>query len=274
MTVCPIAVNIFKTVIFLVKRIEGASNALIKQTKKLKEKKYRLKEGLFIAEGENLCRELFNHKPELVKTVFVTENYLNENPVDNFDVVIVPDFIFESLCETKTPQGIAAVASFGEAASVGFIGDSLVVYLDNVKDPGNVGTIIRTADAAGFDAVVLSKECADIYNSKTLRATMGSVFHIHVFYEEEYLSVLKKLKESGFNIFAGCLDAKTCIFDENLKGKSVICIGNEAHGISGELINLGVNKTKIPIPGQAESLNAAVAGAIMMYEAVRQRGTL
>ena len=258
--------------IFLVKRIESASNALIKQTKKLKEKKYRVREKLFIAEGDNLCRELFNYKPELVKTVFATEEYLKENPVEGFDVISVPDFILESLCETKTPQGIVAVASFGEAASVGFIGDCLLVYLDNVKDPGNVGTIIRTADAAGADGVILSKECADIYNSKTLRATMGSAFHIQVIYEDEYLSILKNLKEQGYKIFAGCLDAKGYIFDEDFKGKSVICIGNEAHGISDELVNIGVNKTKIPILGKAESLNAAIAGAVMMYEAVRQRG--
>ncbi len=229
---------------------------------------------MFLAEGDNLCRELFACRPELVKTVFVTEEYLKENPVEGFDVVILPDFILNSLCETKTPQGVVAVAAFPEAASVGFIGDALVVYLDNVKDPGNVGTIIRTADASGADAVVLSKECADIYNSKTLRATMGSVFHINVFYEDEYLSVLKQLKENGFNIFAGCLDAENFIYDENFKSKSVICIGNEAHGISPELIKIGVRKVKIPIPGKAESLNAAVAGAIMMYEAVRQRGTL
>ncbi len=254
----------------MIRKIESGANPLIKQTKKLKDKKYRFREGLFLIEGDNLCRELFSNKPELVKTVFATKDYLEKNNDINFDVVEVPDFVLESLCETKTPQGVVAVARIEGATAIGFIGNSNILYLDNVKDPGNVGTLIRTADSAGFDGVFLSKECADIYNSKTLRATMGSIFHMPVIYEEEYLSVLKSLKETGFEIFAGCLDGEN-IYSSKMIGKCVICVGNEAHGISDELKELGINKIKIPILGKAESLNAAIAGAIMMYEAVRQQ---
>ena len=146
------------------------------------------------------------------------------------------------------------------------------MYLDNVSDPGNLGTIIRTCDAADVDAVILSPQCADVYNSKTVRSTMGSLFHIPVFYENAYLEQIDELVNRGFDVFAGCLDGKISHFEADFTHKSVICLGNEAHGISDILQEKANVKIKIPIPGKAESLNVSIAGAILVYEALRQRG--
>lgn len=255
--------------VFKVKVIESTSNSLIKNIKKLKNKKERVEKGLYIAEGIKCCLEAFRYKPEKVKCVFVRNDCEAEDFKDKFETFSVSDAVMDSITEAKTPQGIAAVMET-ENIKPDFTKDT-AVYLDCVKDPGNVGGIIRCADAAGFGCVVLSKECADLYNSKTVRSSMGSMFHIPVICEDEYLSYLKQFKENGFSILAGSLTAEKSLYDTDLTGKTVICIGNEAHGISDELYALDTLNIKIPIRGQAESLNACVAAGIVMYEALRQR---
>lgn len=246
-------------------RIESTANPFIKELKKLKNKSDRYEKGLFLVEGENCVSELVSFKPELVECLLYTEKY--ENMFKGFKSYLVSERIMESLCDTKTPQGIIAVCKMEKGSN---ISGSLCIYLDNVKDPGNVGTIIRTADAAGIMGVILSKECADLYNSKTVRSTMGSMFHIDVFYEDEYLSKLKDLKDNGYTVLTGSLQAEKSLYEYDFSKKTVICIGNEAHGISHELYGIGTENIKIPMPGNAESLNAGVAGSIIMYEAVRQ----
>lgn len=246
-------------------RIESTANPFIKELKKLKNKSERYEKGLYIVEGENCVGELVNFKPQLVECILFTDKY--QGMFEGFKEYVVSQRIMESLCDTKTPQGIVAVcrmeSEFKKTSSV-------CVYLDNVKDPGNVGTIIRTADAAGVNTVILSKECADLYNSKTVRSTMGSMFHIDVVYEDEYLSKLKELKNEGYTVLTGSLQAQKSLYEYDFTNKTVICIGNEAHGISEELYGLGTYNIKIPMPGNAESLNAGVAGSIIIYEAVRQ----
>jgi TrmH family RNA methyltransferase len=146
------------------------------------------------------------------------------------------------------------------------------VYLDGVRDPGNVGTVIRTADAAGADAVILSPDCADIYNPKTVRSAMGSLFHIRTVVENEHLEYIKSAVGAGAKALAGALDADRFLYDFDMKDKIIVCVGNEAHGITDELKNLtGAYGVKIPMPGKAESLNASVAAGILIYEVVRQR---
>lgn len=258
-----------------IKKIESNSNPLIKEIKKLKNKSVRYEKQLFTVEGESCVFELILSGIENIQYIFFTEKYNNSEIIkklENFEnLICLSDNVFESISDTKTPQGIMAVAKMSKEKPE-FDGMDLIVYLDNVSDPGNLGTIIRTCDAANVSAVLLSPECADIYNSKTVRSTMGSLFHIPVFYEEEYLSYIDCLKDKGFDIIAGCLDGKISHFQADFTKKSVICLGNEAHGISDALINKGITKIKIPIPGKAESLNVSIAGAILVYEALRQRG--
>lgn len=246
-------------------RIESTANPFIKELKKLKNKSDRYEKGLFLVEGENCVSELVSFKPELIDCLLFTEKY--ENKFKGFKEYHVSERIMESLCDTKTPQGIVAVCRMEKGSN---ISGNICIYLDNVKDPGNVGTIIRTADAAGNMVVILSKECADLYNSKTVRSTMGSMFHIDVFYEDEYLSKLKELKNEGYTVLTGSLQAGKSLYEYDFSKKTVICIGNEAHGISDELYGIGTENIKIPMPGNAESLNAGVAGSIIIYEAVRQ----
>lgn len=246
-------------------RIESTANPFIKELKKLKNKSDRYERGLFLVEGENCVQELISFKAELVDCLLFTDKY--ENEFKGFKSYLVSERIMESLCDTKTPQGIVAVCRMEKGLN---ISGNLSIYLDNVKDPGNVGTIIRTADAAGVKSVILSKECADLYNSKTVRSTMGSIFHIDVFYEDAYLSKLKELKNMGYTVLTGSLQAQKSLYEYDFSKKTVICIGNEAHGISDELYSIGTENIKIPMPGNAESLNAGVAGSIIIYEAVRQ----
>ena len=255
---------------FFIKRIESTKNSLIKDMKKLKSKSDRYETGLFLAEGISIAQEIVTYCPKRIKYIFITEGINVNFDISSFECFEVTEAVMESICETKTPQGMAVCVKM-ENSSIDFEKLDFVVYLDRVQDPGNAGTIIRTADAAGAQAVILSPECVDIYNSKTVRSTMGSMFHIDVFYEKEYLNTLEQLKNSGFVISAGDLSAQKNIYETDFGEKSVICLGNEAHGISKQLLEMDINKVIIPIEGKAESLNVGVAGAIFMYEIVRRR---
>ena len=144
---------------------------------------------------------------------------------------------------------------------------------DKIQDPGNMGTIIRTAHAAGALGVILTKGTVDIYNEKTLRATMGSIFKIPVIYDND-LSLVQKLRDSGFKLVTSSLDTDKNFYDIDLREKIIISVGNEGNGISDEIYDLCDLKVKIPMPGGAESLNVAVAASIMMYEVVRQKNNI
>ena len=256
----------------MIKEISSASNQLVKEIKLLKNKSKRLETGKYIAEGENVVEEAILHKSREIESIFVTKKFLCKVEKSEYNIYLVPEYIMESISDTKSPQGILAVMRINYSdISIG--NDDFIVYLDNVSDPGNVGTIIRTADAAGVGTVVLSPECADVFSPKVIRATMGSCFHINIVKEKKYLEDLKKLLDNDFKAIAGSLQATDFHYDADLKSKTVVCLGNEAHGLSDNLLSLnGVHPVKIPIIGKAESLNVAIAGAVLMYECLRQRG--
>ncbi len=258
----------------MINRIESSSNSTVKQVRKLKEKKERQARKRYLIEGSNICRDFFESCPHLADQIFVTEEFLHGNPEfvpEGQDLFVVPNHVFQSLCDTKTPQGILIVAKM-EDSGLPNRDDGFFVYLDHVADPGNVGTIIRTADAAGVDGVILSPECADLYCPKTVRSTMGSMFHLRLMREHAYLEELIHLKNQEYQIVTGSLDGVITPYQADFRGKVVICLGNEAHGVTKQLIDIGVTKVKIPIIGRAESLNVSTAAAIFMYEVVRQRG--
>lgn len=257
--------------------IESKQNSLIKEVKKLHKKKYRNEKNQFIVEGfrfvEEALKSSFN-----VPYIFVNENAMERYKSFKIEALInestevysISDNLLKDICNTDTPQGILCVVD-NESVEVkdakGFY-----VLVDRIQDPGNMGTIIRTAHASGALGVIITKGTVDIYNDKTLRSTMGSIFNIPII-QDENLEIIKNLKAKGFRIVVSSLDTDKNFYDINLNQKIIIAVGNEGSGISEEIYSIGDEKVKIPMPGGAESLNAAVAAGIMIYEVVRQKIT-
>lgn len=255
--------------------IHSRDNAFIKEVKKLKDKKQRAQKEQFIAEGFRFCSEAlmsdFN-----VSTLFVSENAVDrwksfemeKKLQNNTRVYKVTDNILNAICSTETPQGIAAIVGMKKVEVQDKEG--FYVLVDRLQDPGNLGTVIRTAHAAGALGVIVTSGTVDIYNEKTLRSTMGSIFHLPII-EDSCLKNVMKLKKNGFKLVVSSLETDNNFFDIDLKGKVIITVGNEGNGVSSEVYGIADEKVIIPMPGGAESLNAAVAAAVMMFESVRQR---
>lgn len=255
--------------------IESKENTLIKETKKLREKKYRAEMDSFLVEGFRFVEEALKSDFQ-VERVFLSENaldkwekfHLQEKLQQNTEVYCVREGAFKLLCGTETPQGIVAVTKTKKKSlrdQEGFY-----VLVDKVQDPGNLGTIMRTAHAAGALGVLLMKGTVDAYNEKTLRSTMGAIFNVPLVDGCDAATV-QELKKKGFKLVVSSLDTDNNFYDVDLKGKVIIAVGNEGNGISEEIYSLCDEKVKIPMPGNAESLNAGVAASIMMYEVVRQK---
>ena len=241
--------------------IESSQNKIIKEINSLKQRKYREQKGLFIVEGERLLSEA---KPLYV---LASEDY--EGDVSGFEKVYTTARpLFDKTADTVNPQGIMGVCKIPENDIANIPEKPFLVLLDRVTDPGNLGTIIRTADAAGADGVVLSKGCTDPYNLKTIRSTMGSIFHLPVYTDVDLCDFMKN---TDIKTIAAHLKGTKSCFDTDMSGGIGILIGNEANGLSDEVSALASELVKIPMPGKAESMNAAIAAGIMIYEAVRQR---
>lgn len=254
--------------------IQSRDNLLIKEIKKLKDKKHRTESGRFIVEGFRFVSEALESEFQ-VPLIFISEkakdrwnNFNVETKLQkNTKVYEVTEQILKILSSTDTPQGIIAVVNNRNMAVENRQG--FYILADKVQDPGNLGTIIRTAHAAGALGVLVTKGTVDIYNEKTLRSTMGSIFHIPVI-QDDNLEQLYFLRESGFKLVVSSLDTDSNFYDVNLKDRAIIAVGNEGNGISKEILDLSDIKVKIPMPGGAESLNVSVAAAIMIFEVVRQ----
>lgn len=251
--------------------LTSTSNGRYKYIKALGQKKNRLKYSEYTVEGIKSTRDAISAGAD-ISIIAVSEAFYNDNSFeypDNTELLIFETSIFNKLCDTLTPQGIIAVIKMS-AASDALDLTKPYIYCDNITDPGNMGTIIRTADAAGFGGVILSEDCVDIYNPKTVRASMGSFFRINIITEKNVV-FLEKARKMGFELFGGALGENTIDYREaDFKKPSILVVGNEAGGIRKEVLKL-CRGVKIPILGQAESLNVSVAAAILMYELVRQR---
>lgn len=253
--------------------IESKENNLFKETKKLKEKRNRTREGKYLIEGFRLIQEAFKAKMQ-IDYLMICEGsedklneYLNEY-VDEKSIYIIKKNLFSMLTSTETPQGAIAVVKNKELPKD--LKGEFFLLCDKVQDPGNLGTIIRTAHAAGVDGIILTKGTVDIYNDKSIRSTMGSLFYVPIIQEDEDLSFTKKLKDEGFSLVATSLQESKDFFESDLKGKIILSVGNEGNGISEEVFELADKKVKIPMPGGAESLNVAIATSIILFEKVRQ----
>lgn len=255
--------------------IKSKENSLIKEVKKLKEKKYRDLNESFLIEGFRFVEEALKSNFE-VKYVFICERQKEKFEKLGFEGLIdkstksfmVSDSVLNAISSTETPQGIVAVVK--NRISDIQIKNGFYVLIDKVQDPGNMGTIIRSANASGALGVIITKGTVDTYNNKTLRSTMGSIFKIPIIFEDASFDIVKKLKKNNFKLITSSLNTDYNFYDIDLTDKVIIAVGNEGNGISNEVLELGNISVKIPMPGNAESLNVGVAASIMMFEAVRQ----
>ncbi|WP_242975267.1 TrmH family RNA methyltransferase [Anaerovirgula multivorans] len=260
--------------------ITSQQNKIIKHTKGLQLKKNRRIYKQFIIEGIRIIEECLLHQLSIEYIIYSEElmklqggNLLLENAMKTYRCYQVSHDIFLKLSDTDNPQGILAIVNMKnrdlESISIGE--DAFWVVLDRIQDPGNMGTIIRTAEAAGADAVVLTKGCVDPYNSKTVRATMGGLLHIPIIETKDNEEWIKPLKNNNVKLIASDLDTKETYLDIDYKGNIAIIIGNEANGIDKELLQQVDVSVKIPILGKIESLNASIAAAILIYKAIEHK---
>lgn len=244
-------------------RITSRTNPRIQRARSLRESKYRRETGCHYIEGDKLVREALTSDVAL-STVFVREGYRGE--VDfPCEIVLVTDSVMEALSTAGTPQNLCAVAKTpDQTLPKSFTGT--VLLLEDVQDPGNVGTLIRTADALGISCVFLSPQCADPFSPKTLRASMGSVYHLPV-YVADIPAALRALAAQGYTCLCGHLKGSEVLPPKT--PKMALLVGNEGNGVTDASAAL-CYPYRLPMPGKAESLNAAVFGAIMLYELTKQ----
>jgi len=262
--------------------IRSNDNKLLKHSRKLKIKKWRQENREFMIEGVRFLEEAV-FAGTSIKYCLCSED-LGGDRIDslikemlqrNIKVYLVEDNLMQDVCETKSPQGIVAVIEKREFNSDALFEESdFIVLIDRVQDPGNLGTIIRTADAAGAWGVIISDGSVDPYSPKVLRSTMGSIFHVPVIYDMDIVSAIGGLKTHGFTVYVSSLKGSTAYYNEIYRGKTAIVIGNEANGVDSKIVQTADRLIKIPMPGKAESLNAAVAGSILMFEVVKQRSNI
>ena len=253
--------------------ITSRDNKFIKLTKSLHTKQGRDKEGLFIIEGYRNVRDA-SDKGAKIEFVLASDrcNY-DLSPLKKHRIYTLAPKIFDYVSDTVTPQGVMAVCKMEELtfSDIEMDENSLVVVCENLQDPGNAGTIIRTADAAGAKAVIMTKGSVDIYNPKVTRSVMSSLFSVKVLRNKNIDSVFGFLKNNSIKSVAGALCEKSVnLFDCDLKGNVAIFIGNEGNGLEEATVKRCDNTVTIPMLGNAESLNASTAAAVMMYEHVRQ----
>lgn len=255
--------------------ISSKDNEKVKYTKSLLKSKNRQRESKYIIEGYRILTLAIECNANL-DYIFINEtfedkeehrNFLNMLDEKNIKVFKTTNKIFKELIDTENTQGILGVINFKDRKIEHNIksNDKFVLILDRIQDPGNMGTIIRTADAAGVDAIIVLKGCVDIYNPKVIRSTMGSIFDMNIIHctQEE---CLEELKTRDFKIVSSYLNTDNYYHETKYHERTALVIGNEANGVNNDLIKQSDILVKIPIYGNAESLNAAISSAILMYE--------
>ncbi|MGN0204077.1 MAG: TrmH family RNA methyltransferase [Coprococcus sp.] len=255
--------------------ITSASNQQMKRIRELLNKgKERRKEKCFVAEGIRMVAET---PKERLEKMYVSESFFRNPPelrgVDLSEAVVVQDQVFRQISDTQTPQGIMAIVRQSEQSLEDILAqkDMLLLFLENIQDPGNLGTIMRTAEGAGVTGLIMSRDTVDIYNPKTIRATMGSLYRMPFVYVDDFCDTVLQAKKRGVCVYAAHLKG-TEYYDRKDYRQSVgFMIGNEGNGLTKEAADCATDYIRIPMSGQLESLNAAVAAAILMYEARRQR---
>ena len=257
--------------------ISSKDNDLIKHIKKLKDKKYRDESNEYIIEGVKLIEEAVKENAKIKKIIVcedTTRTY--EIPthimyeIAKYECVYVTDKIFASITQVTNPQGVMAIIEKGDVDTQIDYTQDIIVALDDVQDPGNLGTILRTVDSIGLNQIIVSKGTADAFNSKVVRSTMGAIFRVKIIEVENLEQAIKDMRRHHFKLMVTSLQTENSIYDIQFN-KKIIVIGNESNGVSREIQEMADEKAKIPMLGKTESLNASVAAGVVMYEYVRQK---
>lgn len=257
--------------------ITSKDNEIIKSIKKLKEKKYREQEKKFVVEGIKLVEEAITENVKIDKLV-VCEDCVNDGTIDKDtmyeiakqDCIYVSENVFKSITDVNNPQGLLAVIKNENKEEQISYDEDIIVVLDGIQDPGNLGTILRTIDSIGLKQIILSKVTADPYNPKVVRSTMGAIYRVNIIRVDDLIKTINNIKKHKYEVIATSLSTDESIYDINYN-KKVIVIGNESNGVSKEILNIADKKVKIPMLGKTESLNASVATGIILYEYVRRK---
>lgn len=262
------------------KEITSSENKIFKHVSKLKIKKHRDAFSEYIIEGTNVIKEAIAYKAN-ISFIIVNKNILDNNANQevkellkslkafNFDIYTLDEKLFIKLADTETPQGLLAVVKKENWIKKIVINNGNIIVLDRLQDPGNIGTILRTADSAGFEGAIVLKGTADIYSPKVVRSATGSLFRLPILFGENPEEILELLNRYKKTIICADLNGKEYYFNVPMKNQVAIIVGNEGNGICEEFLHNCHKKVKIPMKGSTESLNAAVAAAILIYESVR-----
>lgn len=258
-------------------RITSKENEFIKHVKKLKDKKYRDINNQYVIEGIKLVAEAIQEKAPISQIVLCDDCEKNSAiskelmyEIAKYECIYVAEKTFKYLSEVQTPQGILAIIERNKQDTEIDYTQDMIVALDNVQDPGNLGTILRTVDSIGLSQILVSKGTTDAYNPKVVRSTMGAIFRVKIIECEDLKQTLKEVKKHKFKIVVSSLQTENTIYDIDYN-KKIIIIGNEANGVQEQIQELADEKVKIPMIGKTESLNASVATGIILYEYVRQK---
>lgn len=256
--------------------IVSPQNQRVKDWASLLERRGREKQGQFLIEGVRLVEEAVQAKAPIRTILYSLDKGLPEalydETADHIEWIGVSEAVLSKCTDTQTPQGLVAVVDklgYKPSDFLGFAGD-LVVAVDGVQDPGNLGTIIRSADAVGAHGVLLGKGTVDLYNPKTVRSTMGSMFHLPIA-ECDLRELLPQAQQKGVQLVVTDLTAEQSCYEMDLSEPTWLVFGNEGRGISQEIAALVDKTVIIPMKGQSESLNVAMAATVLLFEAMRQR---
>lgn len=280
--------------------ISSMNNPQIKNLALLQRKaKARNEQGLFVVEGRKMVKEAI--ESGLLSKIYMSESFYaeiemvsemvsdtsesvsdtisdtisdtNSDTISGYDYELVTDTVFKQVSDTMTPQGVMATVRMPsyDIERVLDKDNTFLLLLEDIRDPGNLGTIIRSAEGAGVSGIILNGSCADIFQPKVVRSTMGSIFRVPYYETDDFIGFLTDLRRRGFNLFAAHLSGISYDTEGSFLGKCGLLIGNEGSGLSKEASSLADKLIRIPMEGKVESLNAAIAAAILMYEAARQR---
>lgn len=264
-------------------RLTGNQNPRIKEVRALKNKNAREEMGCYFIEGARFVEEALKENVRIRYVMLseafyanpASEGLIGEIAGRKLDCYLLQDSLFAAVSDTQTPQGVLAVLDMEKKPLEGVAPEGgLLVLLDGVRDPGNMGTIIRTADAAGCSGIIVPAGNVDVYNPKVLRSTMGSIFHIPVYSCPDTAAGVRIIREKGYKLYVSHLEGAVSIYEADLRGPVALVIGSEAEGVGVEAVQAADKLVRIPMDGRAESLNASVAAGVMIFEAVRQRTLL
>ena len=257
--------------------ITSKDNELVKHIRKLKDKKFRDENNEYVVEGVRLVEEAVKENAK-IKQIIVCEDTTKtyEIPthimleIAKYECIYVSNKVFNLITQVTNPQGIMAIIEKDTAnVQIDYTQD-IIVTLDDVQDPGNLGTILRTVDSIGLNQIIVSKGTADAFNAKVVRSTMGAIFRIKIIEVEDLAKAITDMKKHHFKLMVTSVQTDNSIYDINFN-KKIIVIGNEANGVSKEIQEMADEKAKIPMLGRTESLNASVATGVVLYEYVRQK---